>query len=63
MHWDDASSTLTLGARVGSYPGMAANRKFRVVLVSTDHGAGPLASATADREVEYSGQSVSIVLK
>ena len=63
MHWDDASSTLTLGARVRSYPGMAPKRRFRVVLVGLGHGAGAQAAASGDREIEYEGQSVSVVLK
>jgi alpha-D-xyloside xylohydrolase len=63
MHWDDAGSTLTLGARVGGYPGMAAKRKFRVVLVGSDHGVGLAVAPTADREIEYDGQRMSVVLR
>jgi alpha-D-xyloside xylohydrolase len=63
MHWDDASSTLTLGARSGSYPGMAAKRRFRVVLVGLGHDAGAQAAASGDREIEYDGQTVSVELQ
>ncbi len=63
MHWDDASSTLTLGAREGSYPGMPQQRTFRVILVAPDHGVGPQVTATADREIAYDGRSVSVTLK
>ena len=63
MHWDDGASTLTLGAREGSYPRMAQKRTFRVVLVSEGHGAGAQVAATADREIVYDGKSVSVVLK
>ncbi|RRA48251.1 TIM-barrel domain-containing protein [Acidipila sp. EB88] len=60
MHWDNAASQLTIGARTGTYPGMVATRKFRVVFVAANHGAGPLESKDADQEVTYSGQSVSV---
>ncbi|MGB9147004.1 MAG: TIM-barrel domain-containing protein [Acidobacteriaceae bacterium] len=63
IHWDDATATLTLGARMGSYPGMPQRRTFRVILVGQDHGAGAEVSAAADREVKYDGQSVSVVVK
>jgi len=63
LHWDDASSTLTIGARTGSYPGMTPQRTFRVVVVGANHGVGSQVTATADREIQYSGQSVSVVLK
>jgi alpha-D-xyloside xylohydrolase len=63
LHWDDGASTLTLGARVGSYPGMPQHRTFRVVLVGEGRGAGPQIAATADREINYDGQSVSVVVK
>ena len=63
IHWDDASSTLTLGARTGSYPGMPPQRTFRVVLVGPDHGTGMQIAATADKEIRYTGQSVSLVLR
>jgi alpha-D-xyloside xylohydrolase len=63
IHWDDASSTLTIGAREGSYPGMPSHRTFRVILAGPDHGAGPQVATTADREIQYNGQSVSVALK
>jgi alpha-D-xyloside xylohydrolase len=63
IHWDDASSTLTLGERTGSYPGMPIQRGFRVVLVRPDRGAGSLVAAAVDREITYSGHTVAMVLK
>ena len=62
MRWDDASGTLTLGARAGSYPGMPQQRTFRVVLVGPDHGVGAQVAASADREIEYQGQAISVKL-
>jgi alpha-D-xyloside xylohydrolase len=63
VRWDDASATITLGARTGSYAGMPQQRTFRVLLVGPDHGTGAQVAATADREIQYDGQSVSVVLK
>ncbi len=58
ISWDEASSTLTIGARNGSYPGIPAGIKFRVLWVSPNHGAGPEITAQADREITYSGKEV-----
>ena len=35
--WDDASRTLTIGERKGSFEGMLGSRKFRVVVVDPEH--------------------------
>ena len=51
FHWNNASRTLTIGERKGSYPGMLTTRKFTIVL--------PDGSATT---VDYNGQEVSITL-
>ena len=40
IHWDDKSSTLTIGAREGRFPGMLEHRTFRVVVVRDGHGTG-----------------------
>ena len=50
MHWDDATRTLTIGDRVGSFPGMLAERTFRVVFPD---GSG-------SKEVRYAGRAVSV---
>ena len=55
IHWDDSSSTLTLGARQGSYPGMHQHRSFRLVLVGDGHGAGPEVTNSPDVEIDYNG--------
>jgi alpha-D-xyloside xylohydrolase len=55
LHWDDAAKTLTLGARQGSFPGMLAERTFRVVLVGKDHGVGIGETAKAEATVKYTG--------
>ena len=61
IHWDDASRTLTIGARKGSFPGMLETRTFTVVVVDPAHPAGfvPDASGT---EMLYDGKSLQMNL-
>lgn len=58
MHWDDARRTLTIGAREGSYPGMAAGHAFNVVVVAKGHGVGPEATSAPDKAIHYAGERV-----
>ena len=60
IHWSDATRTLTLGARQGSYPGMTTGHTFNVVMVSAGHGVGGDATASPDKTVEYTGASVDV---
>ena len=61
MHWDEASRTLTLGAREGFFEGMLTERSFVVVPVSPGHPVAwdPDASGT---RVAYTGQQISVQL-
>ncbi len=52
IHWDDASRTLTLGPREGSFPGMLQSRTFNV----------RLAGASVPASLTYEGQTVSLRL-
>lgn len=63
IRWNNAAGTLTLGARQGSFPGMIAQRTFRIVLVGGSHGAGPAVSAAADKEVRYQGEQLDVKLR
>ena len=60
FHWDDARKTLTIGDRVGQFPGMLATRTFRVVLAGPSQGVGIAPSATA-KVVPYSGKQTTVV--
>jgi alpha-D-xyloside xylohydrolase len=62
IRWDDASHSLTLGARAGSFPEMVAERKFRIVIVGPGHGAGEPVFAGADREVTYTGAAKTVTV-
>jgi len=61
MTWDDATSTLTIGDRKGSFAGMLDTRKFNVVKVDRTNGKA-YNSANKGNTVEYSGKSVSVKL-
>ena len=60
--WDDATHTLTIGQRRGSFDGMMQQRTFRIVLVDAEKnlGLGPKASVRFSREVAYDGQELSV---
>ncbi len=61
LAWDDASRTLTIGERSGSFSGMLTSRKFRVVVCDPAHpfAYDPDAAGTP---VQYEGASVSVRL-
>jgi alpha-D-xyloside xylohydrolase len=56
--WADATRTLTLGERQGSFPGMLAARTFEVVLVSAATPIGFSFTPSAQRVLAYSGSAV-----
>ena len=60
LHWNDATHMLTVGARQGSYPGMAAGHTFNVVIVSASHGVGGDATGAPDKTIQYTGASVDV---
>ncbi len=59
--WDDAGHALTIAPRKGSFKGMIQNRKFHIVLVGTDSGAGNQ-SMKANKTVDYSGKAMTVGL-
>jgi alpha-D-xyloside xylohydrolase len=60
IRWDERSKALTIGARQGSYPGMASARRFNIVWVSRGHGTGDVTTDKADLKVSYTGNAVRI---
>jgi alpha-D-xyloside xylohydrolase len=60
MHWDDAARTLTLGARQGSFPGMLAERTFRLVVVGNGHGTGIGESNLVEKTIRYAGEKLVV---
>ena len=62
FQWNDATRTLTIGQRTGSFVGMPEKRTFRIVLVDeANHlGLGIQPSVRFSKEVEYTGSSLSV---
>ena len=63
IQWNDHNSSLTIGARQGSFAGMIEHRKFRVVLVEGGHGTGVDVTGTANAEISYEGKEVHTTIK
>jgi alpha-D-xyloside xylohydrolase len=51
--WNDAARTLHVGARQGSFPGMVAQRRLNIRIVSTD-------TSVVSRTVTYDGQPLEV---
>ncbi len=60
FRWNEATQTLTIGARQGSFPGMLKTRTFDIVFVRANHGAGIAPTSHPDRTVVYSGSEITI---
>jgi alpha-D-xyloside xylohydrolase len=63
FHWDDATGTLTLGTRQGSYPGMTVAHDFRVILVDGAHGIGAQVATSADKVIRYEGKELRVLIR
>jgi alpha-D-xyloside xylohydrolase len=61
IDWNDATRTLTIGARSGSYPGVPASRTFTVVLVTPQSPIGY--GAAGGRSIVYTGSVVRTRLR
>ena len=59
LRWSEATRTLTIGRRQGSYPEMPAKIQFNVTWVSAGHGSGAVV-AQSDKVVEYTGKELSV---
>jgi alpha-D-xyloside xylohydrolase len=60
MQWDDATQTLTLGAREGSFPGQQVTRSFNVVVIGAGKGVGE--NETTGRLIKYDGTFLALHL-
>lgn len=58
--WDDATKTLSIGARKGEFPGMLKDRTFNVILVKDKHGNGIAVTEKPDQVVKYSGSELKV---
>jgi alpha-D-xyloside xylohydrolase len=60
LSWDEATHTLTIGGRTGTFPGMMEARTFRVVFVGENHGVGGGFTERVDKIVRYSGTKIIV---
>jgi alpha-D-xyloside xylohydrolase len=63
LRWNDATATLTIGQRQGSFPGMLASRTFEVVVVGKAKPVGFSFEPKADRTVRYDGAELAVRLE
>ncbi|MGD1062751.1 MAG: glycoside hydrolase family 31 protein [Terracidiphilus sp.] len=62
LHWDDRRNALSIGDRMGTFPGMRTKCTFRIVLVKQGHGIGFGSDSGVDRSVTYDGHLMRIDL-
>jgi len=62
LQWSDATKTLTIGDRKGSFAGMLSSRTFQIVRVASGKSVGYPSTATPDKTVTYTGASVAVTL-
>ena len=60
IRWADATRTVTIGERQGTFPGIASIRVFHLVCVREGYGTGVGPTQTPDAVVTYSGVPVSV---
>ncbi len=61
MQWENASRTLTIGQREGSFPGMLKQRKFNVIVVDAANPVG-FGSKKYAKTISYDGKMTSVKL-
>jgi alpha-D-xyloside xylohydrolase len=60
LRYDEASGTLTIGARKGTFPGMVANRVFNLRWISGPTANAMKFNAKPDQSVRYNGEAVEV---
>lgn len=63
IKWNNASRTLTIGDRMGTYPGMPSEIQFRIIWVSPGHGASESIEQRPDQVVSYQGKKIVVEQK
>jgi alpha-D-xyloside xylohydrolase len=58
--WENATGTLTISERKGSFPGMLKERRFTIVLVREDHGVGVDICPQPEKVVKYNGTALKV---
>jgi len=60
LRWQDATRTLTIGRRAGSFPDMLTRRTFQIVLVTRDKPVPFAFTPKPDKTVAYVGDAASV---
>src|SRR5690606_4885836 len=60
IKYDEATKTLTIGEREGTFPGMKAERKIQVVWVRKDQPIGVNIRVQPNQVIDYTGKEVTI---
>jgi alpha-D-xyloside xylohydrolase len=60
--WNEATQTLTIGARKGSFAEMQKTRSFELILTSPSHPVGFSLTPQPIRTIQYDGTAVSVKL-
>lgn len=62
FRWNDAKRQLTIGKRVGSFPGMLATRTMHICLVREGYAMGVAVVPNPDKVVSYKGKTLTVQL-
>jgi alpha-D-xyloside xylohydrolase len=62
IRYEEATKTVTIGKRMGSFNGMLKNRRFNIVLISKDAAKALNLDNPEGKMVNYSGKEVRVVL-
>lgn len=60
VKYNDATKTLTIGERKGSFNGMLLQKKFNIIWVSKNKAAGIDLQNAIDKTIDYNGHSITI---
>jgi alpha-D-xyloside xylohydrolase len=60
LSWEESSHTLSIGDRIGTFPGMLESRTFHVVFVGENHGTGSALTQAPDKTVHYAGKELTV---
>jgi alpha-D-xyloside xylohydrolase len=60
--WNEQAHTLTISDRRGNFPGMLISRKFNIVIVNQQNGAGAAPAAKVNKTVVYKGREIKVKL-
>jgi alpha-D-xyloside xylohydrolase len=61
--YKEATKTLTIGDRSGSFTGMKESRSLHIVWISKDHATGVSLDAASSQTISYSGKQITLTMK